>query len=773
MMAGSTSKKIATDGTVPKYYFVNVSAVGHIHRSWADMRKYGFVSAGGGKRYSNSLDKLKDGDKIFVYQGLPNPNYTHKKVSGYVGYGIVESTKTLASELQVSKGLLFEQKLSQPGLKHHKDDQNLAEYAVRVKWIETVSSESAITFPGIFKSRHIACKMRNLETIGFLEEKFKIKDRGIGKLIIDSIRVEKFKRLKNVNISLKPITVIIGKNSSGKSSYLHAAQLGICILQEAATSNEATNKTSFRNTMSFDGVLFRPTDNLLDLNHNEPATQKTGYSILYKGELRSPGRKEKVKAHLGVFRGKNANLSFKKDGDDNFFEHLASKENPASVLASGISGVSIREEWKTKPVVDAAAMRGDANLYLRVILSHLYEDNLWGKFEEAFEDCFNGAKIHMNYIKEKDRYIDVKIEYNGTIFALDLAASGMLQVIQILAYAFFYKPPLLLLDEPDVHLHQDGQMRLCNALRRIVQETDTRIVLATHSFQLVQEFEDDLLAKIVLLDRGKVVRYSSGSRFDYHTLMRYGMLTIKELEVKQGIKQVLLTEDEDVDMIKTLAFENGAMSSLEVYSYNGCKNIKYAYEIAKYIFDRDPDMQIFVHRDRDFRTDKEVEFEIKLSRSRMHKDMHFTEIFTQYSDIEHSFLVPGHLAHVFSEDFDAESMTKLLKSEIGSKWDEMMDIGTKSRNDISSSLYSRDMKNSSLWKELDMPPRAPKFANLISKLGNREIPFDLCRGKLLIGAVKARLQADLGYHHHYIDERMFLPTKYLRNEVWEKAFKNL
>lgn len=770
-MARSISKKSATDSAVSKYYFVNVSAVGHPHRSWVDMRKYGFVSAGGGRRYSNSLNKLDVGDKIFVYQGLPKPNYTHKKVSGYVGYGIVESRKTLAADLEVSKGFLFEQNLSQSGLKHHKDDLELAEYAVRVKWIETVSSESAVTFPGIFKSRHIACNMRNLETIDFLEEKFKIKDRNTGKLIIDSIKVEKFKRLESANISLMPITVIIGENSSGKSSYLHAAQLGVCIFQEAAKLNEITQKISFRNTMSFDGVLFRPTENLLDLNHSEPATQKTGYSILYRGEFRKPGRKEKVKAHIGVFRGKNANLSVRKSGDGHFFERLASKENPASVLASGISGVSIREEWKTKPVVDAAAMRGDANLYLRAILSHLYDDDLWGKFEEVFDDCFSGAKIHMNYNKDEDRYIDVSIEYNGTVFALDLAASGMLQVIQILAYAFFYKPPLLLLDEPDVHLHEDGQMRLCNALRRIVEETDTRIVLATHSFQLVQEFENDLLAKIVLLDNGKVVKSSSGSSFDYHTLIRYGMLTIKKLEAKQGRKQVLLTEDEDVDMIKTLAIENGAMSSLQVYPYNGCKNIKYAYEIARYIFECDPDIQIFVHRDRDFRTDKEVEFESKLSRSKMHKNMRFTEIFTQYSDIEHSFLVPGHLAHVFSEDYDAEAMDELLMSEINSRWDKMMDIGGKARDDISGNLYSKDMKRHPLWQELDMPSKAPTFANLISKGDNREIPFELCRGKILIGAIKTRLQVDAGYSHRYIDERMFLSTKYLRNDVWKKAFK--
>ena len=46
------------------------------HRSWADMKRYGFISAGGGEFYSKRLYQLSVDDEVFVYD----------KGNGYIGY---------------------------------------------------------------------------------------------------------------------------------------------------------------------------------------------------------------------------------------------------------------------------------------------------------------------------------------------------------------------------------------------------------------------------------------------------------------------------------------------------------------------------------------------------------------------------------------------------------------------------------------------------------------------------------------------------------------
>ena len=48
-------------------------------RSWEDCRKYGFMLAGGGKRWIDDVKKLKVGDKLFAYLSE----------HGYVGLGVV------------------------------------------------------------------------------------------------------------------------------------------------------------------------------------------------------------------------------------------------------------------------------------------------------------------------------------------------------------------------------------------------------------------------------------------------------------------------------------------------------------------------------------------------------------------------------------------------------------------------------------------------------------------------------------------------------------
>lgn len=142
------------------YYFVN-AGLGE-HRSWADMKRYGFISAGGGEFYSKRLYQLGVDDEVFVYD----------KGNGYIGYGVVTTEAQPAAEFMTPDGPLFDQPLSEPRMKRLGEPQENAEHAVGIEWRKTVDPAQAKRFKGAFANQNIVCKLRDEATVDFLTEQF-------------------------------------------------------------------------------------------------------------------------------------------------------------------------------------------------------------------------------------------------------------------------------------------------------------------------------------------------------------------------------------------------------------------------------------------------------------------------------------------------------------------------------------------------------------------------------------------------------------------------
>ncbi|WP_282159415.1 nuclease [Shimia thalassica] len=148
------------------YYFVN-AGLGE-HRSWDDMKRYGFISAGGGEFYSKRLQQLGVGDEFFAYD----------KGNGYIGYGAVTRTVVPADEFTTPNGPLFDQPLTEARIKRPGAAPEEAEFAVGVEWRMTVDPSHAKRFKGAFANQNIVCKLRDEATVDFLIAEFDV-ERGL------------------------------------------------------------------------------------------------------------------------------------------------------------------------------------------------------------------------------------------------------------------------------------------------------------------------------------------------------------------------------------------------------------------------------------------------------------------------------------------------------------------------------------------------------------------------------------------------------------------
>lgn len=142
------------------YKFVNCGE--GLHRSWEDMRKFGFISAGQGWKYGKQMLRLAEGDLIYAYRSK----------QGYVGFGKVLTEAMMVNDFKIGGTPLLSQPLEQPNLSENSDDPELSEYVVGVDWIKTVQVSAAKTFPGAFAKPPIVCKLTDPATLEFLAKEF-------------------------------------------------------------------------------------------------------------------------------------------------------------------------------------------------------------------------------------------------------------------------------------------------------------------------------------------------------------------------------------------------------------------------------------------------------------------------------------------------------------------------------------------------------------------------------------------------------------------------
>ena len=121
-------------------------------RSWNEALRYGFISAGGGAWYSNTLKLLDPGDRIWVKA----PGY------GFVGVGRVSGGVQPFSEFQVetAEGKQPAAEVLKEAQYHRElvNDADRCEYFIPVTWIQTVPISKAVDELGLFGNQNTVCK---------------------------------------------------------------------------------------------------------------------------------------------------------------------------------------------------------------------------------------------------------------------------------------------------------------------------------------------------------------------------------------------------------------------------------------------------------------------------------------------------------------------------------------------------------------------------------------------------------------------------------------
>lgn len=141
-------------------------------RDWKEAVKYGFISGGGGRWYSQTLSLLEPGNRVWV--NIPG--------QGYVGVGLVTGGAVRASEFQVNVDGSLRPFMEVATANYHRqfnDDEEKCEYFVPVEWIFTKPINEAVSEVGFFGNQNTVARPKTHKwnhTIERLKQVFGVMD---------------------------------------------------------------------------------------------------------------------------------------------------------------------------------------------------------------------------------------------------------------------------------------------------------------------------------------------------------------------------------------------------------------------------------------------------------------------------------------------------------------------------------------------------------------------------------------------------------------------
>ena len=532
---------------------------------------------------------------------------------------------------------------------------------------------------------------------------------------LQAVEVSSFKRLQKIELLTPTLTVLVGGNNSGKSSLLQGIHFAITVLQSARLSGEGGKPMS---TLGFDQFIYKPTGDLIRLNHGGPITSKTGPEFRFT--YADAGSQDLKKFDLKLRRGKNANIAITFNDKSSFFIRAASRTQPLSVFVPGLAGVPLREELRTPSIVANGIAQGDSNVYLRNVLYRICKaPEKLTRFHEMIASVFPGLTISSTFDPETHLYIDISVEQGGRSVPLEMIGTGALQAIQLVAYVTAYDPALLLLDEPDAHLHPSNQRLLALTLHRISQTGSTKVVIATHSRHMFDALAQDDATQVIWLKAG--VKQDEPDNGNLSVLMDLGALDSFELFHAGQQRLVLLTEDTKAAKLRVFLSANGlADNEYFLQPLSGVNNLAAAVPIADYFTRQADNTYVLIHRDGDGMTDEE---KIWWTASESKKLPDRSTVFlTPFTDIEHTFCRPEHISEVYK--ITIEVAQTLVDATIAANSAAMAAEFAQKRSSL---------KDTALRKMPNVPSAVDLLAN--------GIKFEQVKGKRLLPLILNALQS--------------------------------
>ncbi len=352
---------------------------------------------------------------------------------------------------------------------------------------------------------------------------------------IKQVSIENFKRFESLTVDLRGLDCLVGANNSGKTTLLQALALFDFCVHHCLERRNGELKLKNR-TISPEDFYVLPVTNPMDIWHDRQAM---------KG-----GRQRRIRIGVEFETGDHVDATVKLDF--NRFGISVEAGDETAVLPRLVdvriaylpvfSMFLPREERRLQAAIEDELVRGRVHGVIRNLILELKNQQRDAELIAILQRSFPALQdLSIQFDDVTDRYITVAYQEQGRPKEFDIfaAGSGFQQFLYLFGFILLRKPTLVMLDEPDVHLHGSLQAVLLDELRRLVND-GRQVLFATHSRELITRVSPE---NILSLDDDGARRLHVA--FDvYDALDRLGSIDPTQLATIQAYRRIVVLEDE-------------------------------------------------------------------------------------------------------------------------------------------------------------------------------------------------------------------------------------
>lgn len=347
--------------------------------------------------------------------------------------------------------------------------------------------------------------------------------------MIRKVVLRRFKRFEEVEFVVPGHVVLAGPNNTGKTTFLQAIAAWSLALDHWKRQNDFQ-----RHGGAYTKVPIS--------RHAFSAVPLRSFDLLWRD------RQYVGPLELTIENAKPAwtvTMEFLADSTEQVYVRPQPYADPSevrgarlkSVFIPPMTGLSTEEPLYQAPKVDHLLGQARPGEVLRNLLWQASEQNVWGNLSHSIQRLFgfellppdaSGPHILAEYRAGKD----------GQRFDIASAGSGFQQVLMLLTFLYTRPASVLLVDEPDAHLHVILQDAIYGELRAVAARQESQLIIATHSEVIINSVDPSELC--VMLNEPRIL----ASTEERQRLIRsLGVLTNEDILLALEVPGVLYLED--------------------------------------------------------------------------------------------------------------------------------------------------------------------------------------------------------------------------------------